>query len=33
MEDFIELASTQGMWSALSIILIFYILKCKKKEI
>ncbi|HCQ88714.1 MAG TPA: hypothetical protein DIU45_01765, partial [Clostridium sp.] len=25
MEDFIKLASTQGIWSALSIVLIFYI--------
>ncbi|GAA0121207.1 MAG: hypothetical protein KID00_07135 [Clostridium argentinense] len=32
MEDFIELASTQGMWSALSIILIFYILKMQEKR-
>ncbi|WP_283592151.1 BhlA/UviB family holin-like peptide [Clostridium butanoliproducens] len=32
MEDFIKLASTQGIWSALSIILIFYILKMQEKR-
>ncbi|WP_374048775.1 BhlA/UviB family holin-like peptide [uncultured Clostridium sp.] len=32
MEDFIKLASTQGIWSALSIVLIFYILKMQEKR-
>ncbi len=32
MEDFIKLASTQGIWSALSIVIIFYILKMQEKR-
>ncbi|WP_291562757.1 MULTISPECIES: BhlA/UviB family holin-like peptide [unclassified Clostridium] len=32
MDDFIKLASTQGIWSALSIVLIFYILKMQEKR-
>lgn len=33
MEDFLlKLASTQGIWAALSVVLIFYILRAQEKR-